>query len=103
MTAGAGRFVGRASELERLFDDLALARAGHGALVLLSGEPGIGKTRLAEELCTRANDGAVRVHWGRCWNGGAPPFWPWRQALRDASATAEQGSTDEISAVAPLL
>lgn len=47
------------------------------------GEPGIGKTRLADELSARAAQGSVRVAWGRCWeSGGAPAFWPWTQILR---------------------
>jgi len=55
--------------------------AGRGRVVLLVGEPGIGKTRLADELAQRAVTRGVRVAWGRCWDGGgAPAFWPWVQA-----------------------
>jgi KaiC/GvpD/RAD55 family RecA-like ATPase len=47
-------------------------------VVLVAGEPGIGKTRLAEELATQATARGALVLWGRCWEGeGAPAFWPW--------------------------
>jgi tetratricopeptide (TPR) repeat protein len=50
---------------------------------LLSGEPGIGKTRLAEEIATYARQQDVQVLIGRCWEGsGAPAFWPWVQVVR---------------------
>jgi class 3 adenylate cyclase/tetratricopeptide (TPR) repeat protein len=58
--------------------------AGRGQLVLLSGEPGIGKTRLADDLASFAAISRAKVSWGRCWeSGGAPVFWPWIQVLRD--------------------
>src|SRR5512139_400898 len=47
-------FVGRAAELARLHHTLTEASAGHGGLVMLVGEPGIGKTRTAEEFAERA-------------------------------------------------
>jgi tetratricopeptide (TPR) repeat protein len=76
-------FVGREHELADLIGSLGEALAAHGRLVLLSGEPGIGKSRLADELSSHARDRGVRVLWGRCWEvGGAPAYWPWVQALR---------------------
>jgi DNA-binding SARP family transcriptional activator len=85
-TAEAGRaaaFVGRERELDELMSALADARAGRGRLVLVGGEPGIGKSRLADELAGRAEELGARVLSGRCWEaGGAPAFWPWVQALR---------------------
>ncbi len=82
--AAPGRlFVGRERELEELSTGLADAQAGRGRLFLLVGEPGIGKTRLADELGRRAVAGGARVPWGRCWEGGgAPAYWPWTQVLR---------------------
>ena len=76
-------FVGRAGELATLTADLDAAVGGRGGVVLVAGEPGIGKTRLAEELAARATARGVVVLWGRCWEGaGAPSFWPWVQVVR---------------------
>ncbi len=76
-------FVGRAGELAALTADLDAAVGGHGGVVLVAGEPGIGKTRLAEELAARATVRGAVVLWGRCWEGaGAPAFWPWVQVIR---------------------
>ena len=48
-----------------------------------SGEPGIGKSRLADELVARAKVRGATVLFGRCWEaGGAPAYWPWMQSLR---------------------
>jgi hypothetical protein len=62
------------------------AFAGEGRLILLAGEPGIGKSTLAGRIAadaTRTNSAAV-VAWGRCWEaGGAPAYWPWIQVFRD--------------------
>jgi eukaryotic-like serine/threonine-protein kinase len=76
-------FVGREAELAALTADLDAALAGRGGMVLLAGEPGIGKTRLAEELAAQATARGALVLWGRCWEGeGAPAFWPWVQVVR---------------------
>jgi DNA-binding SARP family transcriptional activator len=78
-----GAFVGRERELAELVGGLADAFAGRGRLFLLVGEPGIGKSRLAEELIARARARRARVLVGRCWEaGGAPAYWPWVQSLR---------------------
>lgn len=75
--------MGRDRELGELLEALAEAGSGRGRLFLLGGEPGIGKSRLADELATRARDGGYQVLWGRGWeDAGAPPYWPWVQALR---------------------
>lgn len=76
-------FVGRAQELELLTAALSRAHAGRGRVVMLAGEPGIGKTRTAEALAEQAAREGVLVLWGRCpEEPGAPPFWPWLQTLR---------------------
>jgi DNA-binding SARP family transcriptional activator len=76
-------FVGRERELAELVAGLDEALAGTGRLFLLSGEPGIGKTRLAEQLARHARRRGVVVLAGRCWEaGGAPAYWLWVEALR---------------------
>jgi eukaryotic-like serine/threonine-protein kinase len=76
-------FVGRERELTAITAGLDDALAGRGALFLVSGEPGIGKSRLTDELAARARARDAQVLWGRCWEaGGAPAYWPWVQSLR---------------------
>jgi DNA-binding SARP family transcriptional activator len=76
-------FVGRTGELAELAAALDGACAGRGRLILLAGEPGIGKSRLADELSEQARARGASVLVGRCWEaGGAPAYWPWIQALR---------------------
>jgi DNA-binding SARP family transcriptional activator len=77
-----GFFVGREAELAALLSALDEARGGRGTIFLLSGEPGIGKSRLADEVAAHATERGVAVLRGRCWEaGGAPAFWPWTQPL----------------------
>lgn len=74
--------VGREQQVAALQAALTEVAAGHGRIVLVAGEPGIGKTRLAEEGARRAVHGGFGVAWGRCSEEqGAPPFWPWAQVL----------------------
>jgi DNA-binding winged helix-turn-helix (wHTH) protein len=81
--AGSPPFVGRVEMLGELEEALEAASAGHGRLVLIGGEPGIGKSRLAEEFTERARKGGVLVHLGRCREDeGAPAYWPWLELLR---------------------
>ena len=78
-----GVFVGRKREMGELKAYLEDALSGRGMLVTLVGEPGIGKTRTAQELATYAGLRHAQVLWGRCYEGeGAPPYWPWVQAIR---------------------
>jgi DNA-binding SARP family transcriptional activator len=95
--AGAGELVGREGQLAALDAAAAGASTGRGRLVLVAGEPGIGKSRLAEEAARRAATQGLRVVWGRCYEGeGAPAFWPWVQAVRKLLAGIAPG---ELSAV----
>lgn len=80
-------FVGHAHAMARLRQALASALAGHGRLALLVGEPGIGKTRTAEELVAEARRRGVLALVGRAHESeGAPAFWPWVQILRACAA-----------------
>src|SRR5580692_8975120 len=87
---GPGSLAGRDQELAALRGWRAEALAGGGRLVVLAGPPGIGKTRLAEELADGARRDGQRVLWGRAVEErGAPPLWPWRRIL-NAVGVAEQ-------------
>jgi DNA-binding CsgD family transcriptional regulator len=82
-TLMGGAFVGRQREMGELKAALEEALSGHGQLVMLVGEPGIGKTRTARELATYAEQQGIQVLWGWCYEeAGAPPYWPWIQPLR---------------------
>lgn len=82
--------VGRHAERAALREALDAARSGRGTAVLLAGDPGIGKTTLLEWVVTEAAATDVRVHWGRCWEGGgAAAYWPWVHVLR--SVVADRG------------
>jgi class 3 adenylate cyclase/tetratricopeptide (TPR) repeat protein len=76
--------VGREAELARLFAALAEAAAGHGGVVMVSGEAGIGKTRLLEELSERAEHQGAFVVYGRCFESEwSPPYAAFGDALSD--------------------
>ena len=78
-----GVFVGRQRELGDLKAALEDALSGRGRLVTLVGEPGIGKTRTAQELATYAGLRGAQILWGRSYEEqGVPPYWPWVQAIR---------------------
>ena len=86
----ANNFVGREREVQELRHALDEARDGRGLLFLISGEPGIGKSRLAEEVAREAANRDMRVLWGRCWEGdGAPAYWPWIQVVRSYLGTLD--------------
>jgi hypothetical protein len=76
------RLVGRDREVALLQAGLDQALAGRGCVFLIVGEPGIGKSRLADEIGRRAGAQGMTVQWGRCWEaGGAPAYWPWLEVL----------------------
>ncbi|MCH8223696.1 MAG: protein kinase, partial [Chloroflexi bacterium] len=101
-----GVFVGRHREMDQLKATFEDTLGGHGKMVALVGEPGIGKTRTAQELATYASMRGGQVLWGRCYEGGgAPSYWPWVQAIRsyvldrDAETVRrEMGSTASVIA-----
>ena len=73
--------VGRADELATLLAAWRRARAGDRKLVLVAGEPGIGKTRLAAEAAASAHDDGALVLHGRCDPEAVFPYQPFAQAL----------------------
>lgn len=83
-------FVGRDDAMATLRAALADAWDEKSRIVLLAGEPGIGKTRTAAELAALARDDGALVLNGRCHEGeGAPAFWPWVQVLRGIARNVE--------------
>jgi len=87
----ADTFVGRVHEQHILRARLAAAQAGTPHVVLLVGEPGIGKTRLARECAGAARAAGATVVWGVCTeDAGMPPYWLWQQILRGIAASGPQ-------------
>ena len=81
--AGGTAFVGREREFVEFRTALEGALAGHGRLAMLTGEPGIGKTRMAQELASHAERQGAQILWGWCYEQvGAPPYWPWVDSVR---------------------
>ena len=93
------QFIGREPELAELNAGLVeVITRSTGHLFLISGEPGIGKTRLAMQFANDAAARDVRVIWGRCWEGdGAPAYWPWIQVLRTLLAATSDGQESSSS------
>ncbi len=74
--------VGRASEEREIEARLSLAERGVGGLVVLVGEPGLGKTALAEHASVVARQRGFSVGWAACWQTAAvPPLQPWTELV----------------------
>jgi len=96
--------VGRDPELAVLEAGVDDALAGRGRLFLVVGPAGAGKTKLADELASRAKARGLGVRWGRGWDGGdAPPYWPWRQAIRELPENDGAGRFEYFTSVTQLL
>jgi len=79
------QFVGRAKERAELRRSIELAEAGTGGVVLVGGEPGVGKTRLAEEMAAEATVRGMLALSGRCYEStGSPPYIPFVEILEAA-------------------
>jgi DNA-binding CsgD family transcriptional regulator len=84
-------FVGRQRELAELDSLLDDAIGGHGAVAMLVGQPGVGKTRTVLEFADRAARRGTPVLFGLCHEEpGMPPYWPWRQVVRGLIASHGQ-------------
>src|ERR1700744_4562551 len=105
-------FVGRLRELTELRAAIDGALAGRGRLFMLAGEPGVGKSRLADQAASYAAAHDLRALWGRCWeHGGAPAYWRWVQVVRSLTSDVEPtllsdwigAGAAEIAQIAPEL
>ena len=111
LTSSSPPLVGRDTEFGALRGGLDEALAGRASLFLISGQAGMGKSRLVDELAVVAHSEGVRVLFGRCWEAvDAPAYWLWIQVLRqlcseldDAALRAATGGAPEIAHLVPQL
>jgi DNA-binding CsgD family transcriptional regulator len=83
-------FVGRSVPVRTLLTAAVAAARGDGGLVIVGGEPGVGKTRLIEHVAGLAAEVGLQVRWANCWrDDGAPELWPWIQLLRGLEADGD--------------
>src|SRR5262249_32846522 len=98
---------GRSTELALGRRVLEQASEGRGGTLVLSGEPGIGKSALASALRDVAETAGARIAFGRAWEvGGAPTYWPWTQALADLGIRLEEvmgSASGELAAARRLV
>ena len=96
MTTERGPLVGRERELGEATGALEGAASGRGRLLMLVGEPGIGKTSLADSIAATAERRGFKVLWGRCWeSGGAPAYWPWLDLLSELTRILDDGALQQ--------
>ena len=97
-------FVGRSAALERVEAALEQARKGWGRIVVAAGEPGIGKTHLAEVSTERAAGLGMAWAWGQCRPRAiCPPFWPFIQVLRGCRRRASGPAREALDHSLELL
>ncbi|WP_369803293.1 BTAD domain-containing putative transcriptional regulator [Mycobacterium sp. E2699] len=101
--SGPGPFVGRGNELQRLFSAWQTALAGGTNAILIAGEPGVGKTRLAGEWSLQAYDQGALVIYGRCDEDLGAPYQPFAEALRALVPCLGAGGLRGLRGVEALL
>ncbi|MEA2212901.1 MAG: hypothetical protein QOF83_2849 [Solirubrobacteraceae bacterium] len=88
-------FVGREAEIAELSRLVDRTSAGHGGLALLSGEPGVGKSRLCREVAASAEAWGFRVLTGHCYPQGNLPYMPWIEIIETAARESSPGPLRE--------
>ena len=97
-TSTSPPLVGRDSEFGALQSGLEEAIAGRASLFLITGQPGMGKSRLVDELAAVARSKGVRVLFGRSWEAvDAPAYWLWIQVLRQLGAELDDAALREAT------
>jgi hypothetical protein len=97
LTSADRGFVGRERELAQIDAGLDDAAAGRGKLMMLAGEPGIGKTSVADRASAAAADRGFTVLWGRCWEaGGAPAYWPWLDIIAELARALDDAALARV-------
>ena len=105
LQVSGGQLIGRENELARLVALLQQAAAGEPVVALVSGDAGIGKTRLIAELAAQAAKREFTVLSGRCAElGDSVPYLPLADALRDATTgPSADGALLDALATRPVL
>jgi len=95
--------LGREKELGVLMDYMESAIEGQGKLVLVVGEPGIGKTTLLEKLAKRASNEGVRILHGKClYNESAAPYLPFLDAMKPYMVDSEDEEDSSVSSAGSI-
>lgn len=92
-------FVGREHERRSMVDHLERVLAGPGGVVLVEGEPGVGKTRLALEAAEDAQWRGFEVSWGSCTSGALRPFAPLVEVLESLSPLRAEQLSEQVTPV----
>src|SRR5690348_444206 len=96
---------GRQDELHQLWDLFEASTTGHTHVVFVSGEPGIGKSRLLQEMAIQAEEvGALVLRGGASEAEGMPPYLPFLEALGSyIRATPPEQLREQAGSMAPIL